>query len=379
MQLLLLNGPNLNLLGTRQPEIYGSTSLADVESLAASHAERLGATLVAFQSNHEGALIDRIHEARGNADGILFNPGAFTHTSYALRDAIEAVEIPTVEVHISNIKAREPWRAKSRVAPATVMQIFGRGVRGYTDAINHLISRTVMPFRTLAYGVEPAQIGDLRVPGGDGPFPTVVLFHGGFWRQIWARDLMDRLAVDLTLRGYATWNVEFRRIPPIGGWRATVADAATALDFVAEISADFPLDLANVQTIGHSAGAQLGTWAVAKAELVRVSRVVSLAGVLDLKACLTDDEDNGVRQFLGREVDTHLETVSPIAHLPLAVPQLIVHGTQDDAVPRDISVRYAAESSEAGDSVETLWLEGVDHMDVIDPKSPAWSQIAEAL
>jgi len=228
MRLLLLNGPNLNLLGTRLPDVYGSTSLSDIEDLARSHAERLGATLETFQSNHEGSLIDRIHEARDDTDGIVFNPGALTHTSYALRDAIEAIEIPTVEVHISNIKARESWRAISLIAAATVNQIFGRGVRGYTDAISHLISRAALPFETLAYGAGQDQVGDMRVPGGEGPFPTIVLFHGGFWRQIWGRDLMDRLSVDLTRRGYATWNVEFRRIPPVGGWRATLADAASA-------------------------------------------------------------------------------------------------------------------------------------------------------
>lgn len=379
MRLLLLNGPNLNLLGTRQPDVYGSTSLSDIEGIATDHAERMGATLEAFQSNHEGALIDRIHEARDNTDGIVFNPGALTHTSYALRDAIDAIEIPTVEVHVSNIKARESWRAISLIAPATVRQIFGRGVRGYTDAISHLVCLAALPPKTLAYGTGPDQVGDLRIPDGGGPYPVVVLFHGGFWRQIWGRDLMDRLSVDLTQRGYATWNVEFRRIPPVGGWRATVGDAVAALEFVAEFAESSRLDLTNVQTIGHSAGAQLGIFAAVRADRVQVIRAISLAGVLDVAACLSDDEDNGVRRFLGREVDTHVDAVSPIANLPNGVRQLVVHGTKDEAVSQDNSARYAAAAVEAGDSVETLWLDGVDHMDVIDPESQAWAQIVAAL
>jgi len=379
MRLLLLNGPNLNLLGTREPEVYGSTSLADVEELAATHAGLLQASLESFQSNHEGALIDRIHAARGVIDGIAFNPGALTHSSFALRDAIEAVDIPTVEVHISNIKAREPWRATSLIAPVAVAQIFGRGVRGYTDAINHLVCRAALPLHTLAYGTNGDQIGDLRLPDGEGPFPTIMLLHGGFWRQIWARDLMDRLAVDLTGRGYATWNIEYRRVPPVGGWRATVADAITALDHLAELADEYGLDISRIQTMGHSAGGHLGAWAAGRAQRIRVGKAISLAGVLDLAASLTEDEDNGVRMFLGREVDTHLDALSPITHLPIGVGQLIVHGTDDEAVPRDISIRYAAAAAEAGDPVETLWLEGVDHMEIIDPHTDAWSQIVARL
>lgn len=108
MHFLLLNGPNLNLLGTRKPEVYGSETLEDVEAAVAAEAALLGHTIESFQSNHEGALIDRLHRAKGIVDGVVFNPGAYTHTSYALHDAIEAIEVPTVEVHISNVMEREP-------------------------------------------------------------------------------------------------------------------------------------------------------------------------------------------------------------------------------------------------------------------------------
>ncbi len=137
-KLLILNGPNLNLLGTRQPEVYGRDTLADVEALCMSHAEQSGTNLVFYQSNHEGALIDRIHAARGSEDGIVFNAGAYTHTSIALLDAIVSVELPVVEVHLSNIHAREAFRHKSYISKAALGQICGFGPQSYLLAIDAL-------------------------------------------------------------------------------------------------------------------------------------------------------------------------------------------------------------------------------------------------
>lgn len=136
--ILVLNGPNLNLLGTRQPEVYGSMTLAMVEEACATHAARAGVSVTCLQSNHEGALIDAIHAARGTHDGIILNAGAFTHTSVALMDAISSVELPVVEVHLSNIHAREPFRHKSYVAPVALGQICGFGAQGYLLAIDAL-------------------------------------------------------------------------------------------------------------------------------------------------------------------------------------------------------------------------------------------------
>ena len=261
MRILLLNGPNLNLLGTRAPEIYGSTTLPELEQMCRGWAEELGHLLETYQSNHEGALIDAIHGARDIFEGIVFNPGAYTHISYALHDAIEAVEIPTVEIHISNVRAREAWRRVSRIEPACVYQIFGRGVDGYRAAIRRLHHLAASPPMTLGSGDHPDRVGDLRVPDGDGPHPVVVLYHGGFWREQYTRDTLDSLAVDLTCRGYATWNVEYRRVPPMGGWRTTIGDSVDALEAVSDLGDRFRLDTSNISLVGHSAGAHLAFFA----------------------------------------------------------------------------------------------------------------------
>jgi 3-dehydroquinate dehydratase II len=133
--LLLLNGPNLNLLGTREPEVYGATTLAQIEADMAQRAQDLGHRLSCFQSNHEGALVDRVQQARGDVDFILFNPGAFTHTSVALRDALLGVAIPFIEIHLSNVYRREPFRHHSYFTDIAVGAIVGLGPIGYGLAL----------------------------------------------------------------------------------------------------------------------------------------------------------------------------------------------------------------------------------------------------
>jgi 3-dehydroquinate dehydratase II len=140
--ILLVNGPNLNLLGTREPDIYGSATLADVERAAGEQAAAAGVTLACFQSNHEGQLIDRIQAAKkAGVDAIVINPGGLTHTSIALRDALSAVAIPFIEVHISNIHQREPFRHHSYLSAIANGVICGLGVEGYRAAIDHAIKK----------------------------------------------------------------------------------------------------------------------------------------------------------------------------------------------------------------------------------------------
>ena len=137
-RMLLVNGPNLNLLGVREPEVYGRDTLDDVVALAARTAAELGFELRAIQSNHEGVLIDAIHEARTDCEAILINPGAFTHTSIALRDALSGVSLPVAEVHLSNVHAREEFRHHSYISPIAEFVIAGAGAQGYEFAVRRL-------------------------------------------------------------------------------------------------------------------------------------------------------------------------------------------------------------------------------------------------
>ena len=141
MKILVLHGPNLNLLGERKPEIYGTSKLAQLNSQLRKKARELDVELRIFQSNHEGALIDKLHAQRRWMQGLIINPGALTHYSYALRDAIEAVQVRTYEVHLSNIHAREPWRRNSVLAEIVEGQIMGKGIDSYREALERLARR----------------------------------------------------------------------------------------------------------------------------------------------------------------------------------------------------------------------------------------------
>ncbi len=143
-RILILHGPNLNLLGVREPAVYGTTTLADIDRACGEVAARYGVAVEARQSNHEGALVDALHDARAWAAGVVINAGAYTHTSIALRDAISAAQLPTVEVHLSNIHAREPFRHQSMIAPVCVGQIAGFGWRSYLLGVQALLEHLGM-------------------------------------------------------------------------------------------------------------------------------------------------------------------------------------------------------------------------------------------
>jgi len=141
MRLLVLHGPNLNLLGEREPAVYGTTTLAQIDARLAERARELGVEIATFQSNHEGALIDRLQAERHACEGVIVNPGGLTHTSVALRDAIGGLPLPAIEVHLSNVHQREPFRRHSYLADVVVAQISGLGPRGYELALESLVAR----------------------------------------------------------------------------------------------------------------------------------------------------------------------------------------------------------------------------------------------
>lgn len=390
--LLVINGPNLNLLGTREPEIYGNLDLDSLNQLCVKWAEAHGFSVKTYQSNQEGDIIDRLHDARGKVDGIVLNAGAYSHTSYAIHDAIAACDIPTVEVHISNVQEREPWRRHSVIEPACTHTIYGRGIDGYKFAIGHLATKLVSPGETIAYGIHHDQIGDLRIPDTEAPHPVIVLIHGGFWKQEWMRDIMDPLALDLTRRGYATWNIEYRRVGGEGGWPETFFDVASAIDNLGEMASEYELDLADVSVVGHSAGGHLALWSAGRATLsashfgadplVRPRRIFALAPISDLAAAqnagLGEDAVDHLVARVPRHTDIYRD-LSPIEMLPLGVDQLIVHGDGDKAVPVTMSESYVKAAVGQGDNIDFAQLAGVSHMDLIDPHSPAWSEVTDAL
>ncbi|MDH5502524.1 MAG: type II 3-dehydroquinate dehydratase [Acidimicrobiia bacterium] len=385
-KLLLINGPNLNRLGFRDPETYGSTTMAELEELCRGWAGSVGFDLEAMQSNHEGDLIDAIQQH--GADGIVINPGAFTHYSYALHDALADSPLPSVEVHISNIKEREAWRANSVVSAACLSTIYGRGIKGYADGIYRLAAHLEMPATTHTFGPDPDQVGDLRVPAPNSP--VMVFLHGGFWRHQWTRDLMDRLAVNVAKAGWASWNIEYRRVGTGGGWPTTAVDVGLAIDHLAVLSEDHTLDLSRVVLVGHSAGGQLALWAGSRGHrtsmspgadpLVPATDVIGLAPISDLRGARSLS-DGAVDQFLA-SARTHTDVyreASPIDFIPVGVNQIIVHGTADTDVPVEQSQAYARAARQAGDAVVYHEFDNVDHMTLIDPASEAWQTALDAL
>jgi len=140
-KILVIHGPNLNMLGKREPDIYGAASLSDIDGSLMERAESLNIDLETFQSNHEGAIVEKIQAAMGNIDGLIINPAAYTHTSVAIRDAILLLDVPVIEVHLSNIYKRESFRHRSMIAGAASAQISGLGAYGYTAALEALVSQ----------------------------------------------------------------------------------------------------------------------------------------------------------------------------------------------------------------------------------------------
>jgi len=247
------------------------------------------------------------------------------------------------------------------------------------------------PARQIAYGDHPDQVGNLHLPLGEGPWPTVVLIHGGFWKWGWDRTLMTPLARDLAGRGIAAWNIEYRRVGQEGGgWPGTFEDVAAATDAVAGLDG---VDATRVVTVGHSAGGHLALWLAARhriaagqpgaTPLVRPCGAVSQAGVTDLARGAADNLGDGAcGALLGGtpgELPERYAATSPAALLPLGVPVLLVHGGADDIVPPAQSRTYAHAAAAAGDQVELVELPGADHFDIIETEHSGWTAVVERL
>ena len=253
---------------------------------------------------------------------------------------------------------------------------------------------------THRYGDDPNQVGDLYLPapapgaGTGSKVPVVVLVHGGFWLDQYGRDLMVDLAGDIASRGWAAWNIEYRRVGQDGGgWPGTFADVAAAVDVVATLDRVSPaLDTERVAVVGHSAGGQLAAWSAGRPGLpssapgdtaqVELMAVVSQAGVLDLVGAANEGVGgSAVPDLMGGGPDDEprrYELGSPLAQVPIGVPVRCVHGRQDANVPFSQSERYVAAAKKSGDDATLAPFDG-DHFDVLDPSNESWKGAADWL
>lgn len=246
----------------------------------------------------------------------------------------------------------------------------------------------------IAYGPEPDHVGELRLPAGTGPHPVFIGLHGGFWRARYDRIHFGHACEALTARGFATWNVEFRRMGDGGGWPATFLDVGAAADALRDLAARYPLDLGRVYAIGHSAGGHLALWLAGRGRIPRTSELwrddplplagaVALAGAVDLRRtwelALSDNATGLLMGGAPADVPVRYAAGSPAELLPLGVPQALISGDRDTVVPIEVSRRYVMAAQAAGDDARLVALPGVDHFAVIDPESDAWPAVLDAI
>lgn len=348
MRVSVIHGPNLNLLGTRQPDIYGDQTLTDLETQINRWGMSMNVDTDFFQSNDESELVDAIQDAAQNHEAILVNAGGFSHTSVAIADAVASVGIPTVEVHLSDISAREPWRHTSLIQPVSVRQISGRGAVGYRDALRHLVNRAAMDFTELRYGPHRDNIGDLRTPDSSSR-GIVVLVHGGCWLNPWERDTMESIAVALTNEGYESLNLEYRRRPP---WPGSGQDVETAIRKT--------VNLRNrVAVIGHSAGGYLGLWNQGRRP---VDLLIGLAPITDLEQAKGESES----------ISTLIESGAPLSLTASSNTHLLIHGAEDRVV-------HPSHSGRLREMARVEIVPGNGHFDLLNPSGVSWQLVLKGL
>jgi acetyl esterase/lipase len=322
--------------------------------------------------------------------GIVIAPGPDGFDASGLAAAVGATALPVVAVEPGNLRKAGVDPESTRLVAAGAWVLYGRGEETARHALRYLARRHGHNPDTLAYGREPSQEGDLWLPGGAGPHPVAVLFHGGFWYHAWERDLMDGLALDLARRGIAVWNAEYRRVGAGGGWPATGEDAARAVDHLVALASVYRLDLGRVALVGHSAGGQLALWVAARGRrgAVHPVLVVGLATIADLEEARDSRIGGGSVARLfdagpnagdASDLEDALVEASPRARLPIGVPQLLAHAADDDLVPLSQTTAYADAARAAGDDVTVLEIEAGGHFALIDPRTPAWSTVAYAV
>ena len=349
MRVTVINGPNLNLLGTREPEVYGTTTLSELETRMSGWASALNVDLDWRQSNSESEVVEWLQTVE--ADGVIINPAALSHTSRTIADAISSIDIPAVEVHISNIKAREPWRAESFVSEACDYTIFGRGLVGYRDSLLHLVNRAAIGSSRIRYGPHEDNIGDFRGSGRQ----LVVLVHGGFWRDEYTRDTMESIAVDLAQSGIATWNLEYRRGR---GWPGSGHDVLMAIDFIPQLPDEFD----DVTVIGHSAGSYLSMWAIGRTR-TPVDRGLHISGIFDLSTAATSATVGA------GDCQTMLDLGAPTTVEPGSEETVLFHGLADDIVESTQSSDLASRSSLEFVPADT------GHFQWLDPSKDEWQLV----
>lgn len=256
----------------------------------------------------------------------------------------------------------------------------------------------IIPSFKLTYGNHPSQFGILRLPNSSERCPVVVTIHGGFWKAKYGLEEISPLDEDLIQRGYATWNIEYRRVGESGGgWDGTFHDAVDSVNFLSQLEKNFPLDISRVVIIGHSAGGHLALWLASRINKtnqdeigdslqIPIKGVISLAGVSDLeKMWETDDQnkiESPVADLMGgspKEFPDRYRFASPIEQLPMGVPRILFHGDSDKDVPVELSLRYYHRAVGLKEQVDLAILPRTDHFMLIDPLSAAWESVVHSL